>query len=224
MTEIKTLAYSIIDITQPTNKEKSDNIYFNISDDMKKNMYIIHRVIKEQLNTNRHGNAHTKTRSEVRGGGRKPWKQKGTGKARAGSIRSPLWRGGGVIFGPKSKKYISKINKKEKQLAIKILLYNKYCNTIVAKNLCNNLEIPSTKKVINTLKNLGINTKNREKVLIIVKSKPKSLYLSTRNLLNINIICANHINTLSLIKADKIVLTNEALQTIEKIYNDTTSN
>ncbi len=219
MTNIKTLKYSIIEsIHKPA--QDSTEIQFNIGNDLKRNMYITHRVIKQQLSMQRQGNANTKTRSEVRGGGKKPWKQKGTGRARAGSIRSPLWRGGGVIFGPKPKKYIVKINKKEKQLAIRILLYNKYSETIIAYNFYQELKKPNTQYMIKSLNNLGIQINNREKVLIIVSSKPKALFLSIRNLNNVDIICANNLNTLSLIKADKILITNDALNIINTIYND----
>jgi len=219
MTEIKTLKYSIIESINNPNKNFTE-IKLKISNDLKKNMYITHRVIKQQLHTQRQGNANTKTRSEVRGGGKKPWKQKGTGRARAGSIRSPLWRGGGVIFGPQPKQYIFKVNKKEKQLAIRILLYNKYSQTIITQNFCETLNKPNTHNVIESLNNLGIQTNNKQRVLIIVSNKSQALYLSIRNIANVDIICANHLNTLSLIKADKILITNQALNLINTIYND----
>nr|QCI04034.1 ribosomal protein L4 [Antithamnionella ternifolia] len=218
MTNIQKLTYSVIDITDSTKTQLHD-VELKINDNIQKNMYIIHRTIQTQLSLNRLGNANTKTRSEIRGGGRKPWKQKGTGRARAGSIRSPLWRGGGVIFGPKTKEYASKINKKEKQLAIRILLHNKYSYTTVAQNLFNEISTPSTKKIIKILDNLGFNIKNKQKILIIVNDKTQPIYLSIRNLPNIDIISANNLNSLSLIKADKILLTIDALQTIETIYN-----
>nr|QCI04413.1 ribosomal protein L4 [Antithamnion hubbsii] len=219
MTEIKTLKYSIVESINEPNLNFTE-IKLKISNDLKKNMYITHRVIKQQLHIQRQGNANTKTRSEVRGGGKKPWKQKGTGRARAGSIRSPLWKGGGVIFGPKPKKYTFKINKKERQLAIRILLYNKYSQTTITQNFCKNLKKPNTQNILESLNNLGIQTKNKNRVLIIVSNKSKALYLSIRNLTNIDIICANNLNTLSLIKADKILITFDALNIINTIYND----
>ena len=219
MKTIQKITYSIIDQLDEQ-YVNSANIYLNIHDNHNMRMYIIHRAIKEQLNNKRYGNANTKTRSEVRGGGRKPWKQKGTGRARAGSTRSPLWRGGGIIFGPKTKKYTSKINKKEKQLAVKILLYNKHQYTTVVNNLFVNIEKPNTKVFLETLHKLGFSLNNQEKILIIVNQKNKYVYLSARNISNIEIIESHHLNSLSIIQADKIILTNEALSTIHQLYND----
>ena len=219
MKTIKKITYSIID--QLDDKYlNSTNLYIKINDNHDTRMYIIHRVIKEQLNNRRYGNANTKTRSEVRGGGKKPWKQKGTGRARAGSTRSPLWRGGGIIFGPKTKKYNSKINKKEKQLAIKTLLYNKYQYTIVVNNLFINIDKPNTKILLNTLQKLGLYSSKKEKILIVVHKKNQNLYLSIRNIYNIEIIEVQNLNSLSIIKADKIILTNEALSIINQLYYD----
>ena len=96
--------------------------------------YLLHRDLLRHFNSQRQGTVSTKTRSEVRGGGRKPWRQKGTGKARAGSNRSPLWKGGGVIFGPKPKKILLKLNKKERRLALQTLLYNKKNNIVIIDN------------------------------------------------------------------------------------------
>nr|QCI04649.1 ribosomal protein L4 [Apoglossum ruscifolium] len=198
-----------------------EDIYLSINESHEKQMYNIHRAVKQQLNDYRQGNAHTKNRSEIRGGGRKPWKQKGTGRARAGSIRSPLWRGGGVIFGPKAKIYKSKINKKEKLLAIKNLIYNKFKYTTIIDKLFDNLNKPKTKLILNKLNEYGINNKkHKNNILLIVKNKNKELYLSTRNLSNIELITANNLNVLSLIKADKILITFEALNTIKNLYNE----
>ena len=219
MTNIQKLTYSVIDITDLENKHLH-NINLKMSDNIQQNMYIIHRVIQQQLTLKRLGNANTKTRSEVRGGGRKPWKQKGTGRARAGSIRSPLWKGGGVIFGPKTKQYNYKINKKEKQLAIRILLHNKHANTIVTNKLLDQITKPKTKTIIEILHNLGLQTNKKQKILIITNKKTPELYLSIRNLPNIDIIAADNLNSLSLIKADKILLTIDSLKKIEDIYND----
>nr|YP_009391893.1 ribosomal protein L4 [Acrosorium ciliolatum]ARW60037.1 ribosomal protein L4 [Acrosorium ciliolatum] len=192
----------------------------NIINDSKKQMYIIHKVLKKQLIESRQGNAHTKTRSEIRGGGKKPWKQKGTGRARAGSIRSPLWRGGGVTFGPKSKIYKSKINKKEKRLAIQTLIYNKFTNTLIINDFIQNSDKPSTKIIVKQLNNIGINTDQNNKILLIVEKKNTNMYLSIRNLNNIELITANNINIISLLKAKKILITINALKIINKTYND----
>lgn len=219
MKTIEKVTYSIID---QLDKEysKTQDIFLKIHQDDSTKMYIVHRAIRQQLNNRRQGNANTKTRSEIRGGGKKPWKQKGTGKARAGSTRSPLWRGGGVIFGPKAKIYNSKINKKEKILALNILLHNKQKDTKVVKNLFANINEPSTKKMLLTLKQLGFSIDKQEKLLIILNNKNKVTYLSTRNLQNIEIIEAKHLNSLSLIKANKILITDEALKTIKQTNNE----
>jgi len=222
MTKIQTLTYSVVDATDLTNK-KTHNVNFKINDSTEQNMYIIHRIVLQQLTLHRLGNANTKTRSEIRGGGRKPWKQKGTGRARAGSIRSPLWKGGGVIFGPKNKTYKYKINKKERQLAIRILLYNKYPQTIVVDNLFNTIDKPNTRNVINIINSIGLTIEKQKKFLIIANTKTPAIYLSIRNLPNVDIISANNLNSLSLIKADKIILTIDALKTIENIYNGNSS-
>jgi len=219
MKTIEKVTYSIIDQLDKEYSSTQD-ISLKIHEDDNKKMYIIHRAIKQQLSNRRQGNANTKTRSEIRGGGKKPWKQKGTGKARAGSTRSPLWRGGGVIFGPKTKTYNSKINKKEKILALNILLYNKQKDTKVVKNLFANINEPSTNKMLETLKLLGLCINKKEKLLIILNNKNSITYLSTRNLRNIEIIEAKHLNSLSLIKANKILITDEALNTIKQINNE----
>ena len=181
-------------------------------------MYIIHSALVKQLATKRQGTAHSKTRSEVRGGGRKPWKQKGTGKARAGSIRSPLWKGGGVTFGPRTRNYISKINAKEKKLAIRTLLYNKAPHILVISNEEIFLAKPSTQLLLDKIQNLNLDLNKR--ILIIVDNKDKTLYLSHRNLQNIDIIQANQINIIALLNAEQILITSTSLKKIEEVYND----
>ena len=179
-------------------------------------MYHIHRGIIHQLHEQRQGNANCKTRSEVRGGGKKPWKQKGTGRARAGSIRSPLWRGGGVIFGPKTKEYKLKINKKEKHLAINELLYNKREFTIAIKSSFLLFNSPKTKEFLTRLKHLNIDIK--QKVLIVMTTKYPNTYLATRNLQNIELIAANQLNLLSIIKTKYILIEENAIDIISSIY------
>nr|YP_009392308.1 ribosomal protein L4 [Osmundaria fimbriata]ARW60870.1 ribosomal protein L4 [Osmundaria fimbriata] len=216
MTVKKQLEYSIIqdqDIDK-INLTAKYTTYLNISETQDKQMYCIHRALKQQLTNYRIRNAHSKTRSEVQGGGKKPWKQKGTGRARAGSTRSPLWKGGGVIFGPRKKIYISKINKKEKNLAIKNILYNKFKQTLVTKEIVINANKPNTKSAILILNRLGINTKSQQRILLIVSSKTKITYLSFRNIRNIELIEVQNINVLSLLKADIILITLEALKQI----------
>jgi large subunit ribosomal protein L4 len=136
MTVQKFIKYIPLDITgKPLNS--THELTLDILD--KSGNYVLHKDLLRHLNSKRQGTASTKTRSEVRGGGRKPWQQKGTGRARAGSNRSPLWKGGGVIFGPKPKAVTLKLNKKERQLALQTLLYNKKNNVIVIEDLENTL-------------------------------------------------------------------------------------
>nr|AYR06237.1 ribosomal protein L4 [Renouxia sp.] len=214
MTIQKELTYTTLSSENITNQ--IIKVPFHI--DHSKGMYIIHRALVRELEKKRQGSAHSKTRSEVRGGGKKPWKQKGTGRARAGSIRSPLWKGGGVIFGPQFKQYNHKINKKEKQLALKILLFNKLNNTILVENFEINSVKPSTKLVIAKLNALKIQKSN--KILVIVAKKDFPLYLSIRNIKNLELIVVNQINILSILKAQTIIIESEALSIIEKIYNE----
>nr|YP_009511497.1 ribosomal protein L4 [Gracilariopsis mclachlanii]AXI97374.1 ribosomal protein L4 [Gracilariopsis mclachlanii] len=215
----KQLIYSIRSYEDKKIKYKKE-ITLQLNKYYDHNMYIIHRALINQLYNCRQGNAHTKTRSEVKGGGKKPWKQKGTGRARAGSIRSPLWKGGGIIFGPRTIKYKKKINKKEKKLALRIILYNKFKKTVVTDYITNNLEKPSTKLIIDTLNNYNLNVNKKNNILIIVGKKTYNLYLSTRNLKNVELIAANHLNIVSLLKAENILMTTDALDIIQNIYND----
>ena len=181
-------------------------------------MYSIHRTAIHQLQRQRKGNASSKTRSEVRGGGKKPWKQKGTGRARAGSIRSPLWRGGGVIFGPKSKVHKSKVNKKEKILAICNMLYNRKEFMFSLSSSFLQFNEPSTKCFLEKLKRLKIDP--TKKILIIVGIKHLNTYLSTRNLGNVELIAANQLNLLSIIKSNYILIDNKAIEIINKIHHE----
>nr|QCI06014.1 ribosomal protein L4 [Delesseria sanguinea] len=219
--EKKKITYLIKSNNNNTETIESKSIYLSIDNNHDKQMYIIHRALKDQQHKHRQGNANTKTRSEVRGGGKKPWKQKGTGRARAGSTRSPLWKGGGVTFGPKTKIYKSKINKKERKLAIKSLIYNKFKQTYIINILLNQLYKPNTKFILNELKQSGITLKDSKiKTLLIIKESNKILYLSTRNLPNLELITANNLNVLSLIRANKILITSDALNKIGEIYDN----
>lgn len=212
MSITKELSYKILNTTDT---KDSKLIQLQVGENVSKQMYLIHKALKQQLNSKRVRNAQTKTRSDVRGGGKKPWKQKGTGRARAGSNRSPLWKGGGVIFGPQSRLYKCKINKKEKRLAINTVILNKFDSTIVVENI--NIEKPNTKRAINEIKDLDNKLKKGDRILIIVHKKTKNLYLSLRNLSKVEIIEVSCINILSLLKADTIILTNKALETIQSL-------
>ena len=180
--------------------------------------YLIHKDILRHYTAQKQGTVSTKTRSEVRGGGRKPWKQKGTGRARAGSNRSPLWKGGGVIFGPKPKRTFSKLNKKERRLALQTLLYNKKDNILVIENLENQLDIPKTKNFIQVCQDCKIDL--TQKILVIVSKKTKVLKLATQNIKNVELISASNLNTLSLMKAKQIILTPLAVNDIKEIFCD----
>lgn len=210
MSNITNLKYRISD-------KKTKNINIKITDSEASQMYLIHRALKQQLTNNRIRKANTKTKSEVRGGGKKPWKQKGTGRARAGSNRSPLWRGGGVIFGPKPKIYHSKINKKEKRLAINNLIFNKFSKTIIIDNLFEKLSKPNTKKAIEIIKEAGINVNDSKKILINIDRQNKNLYLSLRNIKNVEVLEVKNINIISLLKADTILITSKALDILTNL-------
>ena len=180
--------------------------------------YLIHRDILRHQLSQKQGTVSTKTRSEVRGGGKKPWQQKGTGRARAGSSRSPLWRGGGVTFGPKPKTTSLKLNKKERNLALQTLLYNKRNNISVIGELESSINEPKTKVFCELCKmyNLDLN----QKILLVVSKKTSSLKLSTQNLKTVELISASNLNSLSLLKAKQILLTPLAVNDIKEIYCD----
>nr|YP_010537514.1 ribosomal protein L4 [Minidiscus spinulatus]UYC31431.1 ribosomal protein L4 [Minidiscus spinulatus] len=181
--------------------------------------YLIHRDILRHQLSQKQGTVATKTRSEVRGGGKKPWQQKGTGRARAGSSRSPLWRGGGVIFGPKPKTTSLKLNKKERKLAVQTLLYNKLKNTQISIEVDQMLEMkPKTKDFCTALKKSKLDL--NQKTLLVVSKKTNYLKKSSQNLKNIELISASNLNTLSLLKAKQILITPLALNEIKEIYCD----
>jgi len=178
--------------------------------------YLIQRDILRHQTSQKQGTISTKTRSEVRGGGRKPWQQKGSGRARAGSNRSPLWKGGGVIFGPKPRKVTLKLNKKERKLALQTLLYNKRNNISVIDNLEAAIESPKTKAFNALCNNCEIDL--NQKTLVVVSKKNAPLKLSTRNIKNVELISASSLNTHSLLKANQILLTPLAVNEIKEIY------
>ncbi len=180
--------------------------------------HIVHRALVRQTNNARQGNASTKTRAEVRGGGRKPWKQKGTGRARAGSIRSPLWRGGGVIFGPAPKDYNMKMNRKERRLALRTALMSRIEDTIIVEEFASNLAQPKTKEFVAALTRWGVEADS--KVLVIVPEVEDNLLLSVRNIAHVKMISSSGLNVFDLLNADRIVATAEAIAKIQEVYND----
>jgi large subunit ribosomal protein L4 len=215
MTVQKLLTYTPLDITgQKLNSQHQLNLKVLENS----GNYLVHKDILRHYASQRQGTVSTKTRSEVRGGGRKPWKQKGTGRARAGSNSSPLWKGGGVIFGPKPKKILLKLNKKERRLALQTLIYNKKNSLLIIDNLEADLTIPKTKTFIKICQDCGINLE--EKLLVIVSEKTTPLKLSTQNIKNVELISASNLNTLSLMKAKQIILTPLAVNDIKEIFCD----
>lgn len=183
----------------------------------KKAIGLIHRVYLTQLKNARKYTASTKTKSEVRGGGKKPWKQKGTGRARAGSSRSPLWVGGGVSFGPKPRIVSKKVNKKERRLALLSAFYLKKKNFLfVDEKLFGTSTITKTKQFLQTLKELNLNVDS--KILIVLPTPNKQLWLATRNLKNIDITVATCLNIKQLLKTNYIVLSNSTLELINSTY------
>merc|ERR1711862_504579 len=195
--------------------------------------YLIHLDILRHKIAQKQGTSSTKTRSEIRGGGKKPWQQKGTGRARAGSSRSPLWRGGGTIFGPKPKKTNLKVNKRERNLALQTLLYNKRKNIIIVSELESLINKSKTKVFCNYLNTIDIYNiltdegegKHRRldlsrKTLVVVSKKTTSLKLATQNLKNVELILASNLNTATLLKTDQILLTLSAVKVIKEIFCD----
>jgi large subunit ribosomal protein L4 len=178
---------------------------------------IVHRAVVRQLTNSRQGTASTKTRAEVRGGGRKPWRQKGTGRARAGSIRSPLWRGGGVVFGPKPKDYNLKMNRKERRLALRTALMSRSEDIIVVENFATQLERPKTKEIINALGRWGVGD---QKVLLILSEMTENVALSVRNIPTLKLIMADGLNVFDILHANKIVVTQEAIAKIQEVYGE----
>lgn len=180
--------------------------------------YLIHKDILRHQISKKQGTVSTKTRSDVRGGGRKPWKQKGTGRARAGSNRSPLWRGGGVIFGPKPNSRALKLNKKERKLALQTLLYNKRNKILIVNGLEELFTDPKTKILANILRKCRVQL--HEKILLVVSKKTLPIKLSVRNMKNIELVSASNLNTLSLLKAKQIILTPLAITEIKETFCD----
>ena len=177
------------------------------------NEHLVHMAVLQQLANNRQGTQKAKTRSEVSGGGRKPWRQKGTGHARQGSIRAPQWTGGGVVFAPTPRDYSFKLNKKEKQAALKSVLTDKVQNDalVVVDEL--KLDEIATKEFAKVMKNLNV-----EKGLVVLADNDQNVVLSARNMADVNTEVVNAINVYDILSAGKLVLTKDALEKIEEVY------
>ncbi|MEO1403347.1 MAG: 50S ribosomal protein L4 [Cyanobacteria bacterium J06635_1] len=179
--------------------------------------HIVHKALVRQMNNARQGTAATKTRSEVRGGGRKPWRQKGTGRARSGSSRSPLTKGGGVIFGPKPRDYSVKMNRKERRLAMTTALQGRADDLVVVQAFADQLPQPKTKDVLGAFERWGIDADS--KVLLITAERNENVYRSVRNVASIKLISATNLNIYDILAADKLVLTAAALEKIQEVYS-----
>lgn len=173
------------------------------------NVHVMHLALRRQLNNARSGSANSKTRSEVRGGGRKPWKQKGTGRARAGSLRSPLFAGGGVIFGPKPRDYSFSMPTKARRLALRSALSARTADMTVVKDF-SEIKAPKTKEMNEVLKALKL----EGKILVIAdyrQAENQHLQLASRNLPNVRLILPCNINVKDILEADKVLVTETAI-------------
>ena len=177
------------------------------------NTHLVHQAVVLQLANKRQGTQSAKTRSEVSGGGRKPWRQKGTGHARQGSTRSPQWTGGGVVFAPKPRDYSFKMNKKEKNLALKSVLTTKVAENkfIVVDGL--SFDEIKTKNMVNVLKNLEV-----KKALVVTDDDNKNVTLSSRNIPGVKTAFTNTINVYDILKYDKMVVAKDVISKIEEVY------
>ncbi|MDE6435235.1 MAG: 50S ribosomal protein L4 [Lachnospiraceae bacterium] len=177
------------------------------------NEHLVHQAVVAQLANKRQGTQSAKTRAEVRGGGRKPWRQKGTGHARQGSTRSPQWTGGGVVFAPKPRDYSKKLNKKEKAGAMKSVLTSRVNEEkfIVLDEL--KLDEIKTKKFVEVMNNLEVS-----KALVVTKDNDENVVLSAKNVPNVKTALTNTINVYDILKYDTVVITKDAVAAIEEVY------
>ena len=177
------------------------------------NEHLVHMAVLQQLANNRQGTQKAKTRSEVRGGGRKPWRQKGTGHARQGSTRAPQWTGGGVVFAPVPRDYSFKLNKKEKRAALKSALTSRVQeNKLIVIDELKFNEI-KTKNFVNVMNNLNLN-----KAYVVINENDQNVVLSARNIPTVKTALTNTINTYDIMNGGTVVLTKDAVKTIEEVY------
>jgi len=178
------------------------------------NEHLVHMAVVQQLANNRQGTQKAKTRSEVSGGGRKPWRQKGTGHARQGSTRSPQWTGGGVVFAPVPRDYSFKLNKKEKRAALKSALTDKLANAklVVVDKLA--FDEIKTKNFVTVMNNLGV----EKKALVVINENDQNVVMSAKNVPTVKTALTNTINVYDILNADKLVITQDAVKTIEEVY------
>lgn len=178
------------------------------------NEAVIQQFVKMQLANKRAGNACTKTRAEIRGGGKKPWKQKGTGRARVGSSRNPVWKGGGIVFGPKPRDYSYKLPRKVRRLAFKSALSSKVAdnNIIIVDSL--NFDEPKTSKMVETLGLL----KAGKKTLVITADSNMNVYKSARNIPGVKSLKVDYINVFDVLKYETLLLTKDAVNRVEEVF------
>ncbi|WP_409228983.1 50S ribosomal protein L4 [Gudongella sp. SC589] len=178
------------------------------------NEHVVYEVVKNQLANKRQGTQSAKTRAEVRGGGRKPWRQKGTGRARQGSIRSPQWKGGGVVFAPKPRDYSYSVPKKVRRLAMKSALTDKLQNNEIIVVDGMNFDAPKTKEMVNMLSNL----KADKKALIVMDEKNVNVIRSAGNIPNVATTLVNTLNVYDILKYNSFIITKEAVKKVEEVY------
>ena len=177
------------------------------------NEHLVHLAVVNQLANKRQGTQSAKTRSEVSGGGRKPWRQKGTGHARQGSTRAPQWTGGGVVFAPKPRDYSFKMNKKEKRIALLSALSSKVADNKIVVLDAFNLDEVKTKKFAEVMSNLKV-----DKALVVIEGENKNVVLSGRNIPTVKVSATNEINTYDVLKYETLVVTKAAVEKLEEVY------
>ena len=177
------------------------------------NEHLVHMAVVNQLTNNRQGTQSAKTRSEVSGGGRKPWRQKGTGHARQGSTRAPQWTGGGIVFAPKPRDYSFKMNKKEKRIALLSALSSKVAESKIVVLDEFKLDEIKTKKFVEVMNNLKV-----ENALVVLEGENKNVVLSGRNIPSVKVTATNEINTYDVLKYTTLVVTKAAVEKLEEVY------
>ena len=178
------------------------------------NESVVHEAVVLQMASWRQGTHCTKSRGEVRGGGRKPWRQKGTGRARAGTSRSPLWRGGAITFGPKPRNYSFSIPKKKRRLALKSVLSSKVAENEIIVLDALNFDQPKTKEMVKVLENLKVN----RSVVVVTDAANEKVVLAGRNLENVTVSNADNLSTYEIVSNEKLIITKSAIKKIEEAY------
>ena len=177
------------------------------------NEHLVHMAVVSQLANKRQGTQSAKTRSEVSGGGKKPWRQKGTGHARQGSTRAPQWTGGGIVFAPKPRDYSFKMNKKEKRIALLSALSSKVAESKIVVLDEFKLDEIKTKKFVEVMNNLKV-----ENALVVLEGENKNVVLSARNIPSVKVTATNEINTYDVLKYTTLVVTKAAVEKLEEVY------